>query len=119
MLQGAIIVLCTMLALSSALPHHKWHWSRPDQHSETAAKAQDHEWHWNKPDATMDAQPEPAGEQSCRTAVGRLSVDGKNIQRSYHLCRQENPELEMENELGTQVTTYNYYCVLLKWCRIT
>ena len=111
-------VLCTVLALSCALPHHKWHWSRPDHHSaKTAAKAQDHEWHWNKHQFTanshlqsLTATVQDASvlrENACESVVGRLDQNGVNIRRSYHLCSQENPEPELEDVVGTLMTHLN------------
>ena len=99
------IVLCTVLALSSALPH-KWHWSQPDHPVETAAEAQEHEWHWNKQrvtnshlqSLTATAQQTSVEEMDeCKSVVGKLNENGVNIRRSYHLCAQENPLPEQEN----------------------
>ena len=90
MLQNTI-VLCTVLALSSALPHHFWTWSHPDSVP----------WAYVGKDAVASVQDATVNVKDvCKSVVGEIDNNGASIRRSYHLCSQENPEPGLENVVG-------------------
>lgn len=124
MLKSAIIIVsCTVLALSSALPRHQWHWSRPDF---PKFKAHANEWHWSKPatdghnhavvtpslahtvnGGRLQSAPTVAIQSTsvivkdgdvCGSVIANLVKDNeRNITRFVHVCQNDKSEPGEDN----------------------